>query len=229
MSRKTKRVVQEEAQPLIPTRKKLKAHTRGHGIYLRAMKRCPITLCVGPAGAGKTYMACGLAVEMFLAKEVDRIIITRPTVTCGEDNGFLPGTEQEKLEPFVIPMLEALEEFLSPKEVREHREKGIIQVKALAYMRGLTMHRSFVIADEMENASYSQVKMLLTRLGDSTKMVLVGDVTQSDVYPNGKDKPKNPFEQVMENLLDLDDVAQVSLGEADIMRPEIVKQIVLRL
>jgi phosphate starvation-inducible PhoH-like protein len=213
-------------EPLF-VRKKLRPATKNHLDYFRSIRKNHITLCYGPAGCGKTYQACGMAAGMLLKKQISRIVLTRPAVECGEKLGALPGELEDKLGPYLMPLYDALGDFLSLKELRQYQEDGIIEICPLAYMRGRTLRDAFVILDEAENCQYSQLKMFLTRYGHGAKMVVNGDVTQSDL-PD-RTRTKNPFERVVENLQNVDDIGIVRMTEADIMRPEIVKEIVKRL
>lgn len=208
-------------------RKKIRPATRNHLDYYRSIRRNRITLCSGPAGTGKTYMACGLAADMLLKKQIQRIVLTRPAVECGEKLGALPGELEDKLGPYLMPLYDALGDFLSLKELRQYQEDGIIEICPLAYMRGRTLREAFVILDEAENCQYSQLKMFLTRYGEGAKFVVNGDITQSDL-PD-RMRVKNPFERVIENLDEVEDIGIVRMTENDTMRPAIVKEIVKRL
>ena len=207
-------------------RKKLCAATPNHLNYLTSIWQNEITLCYGPAGSGKSYLASGYAAKLLLKGKIKKIVLSRPVVQCGENLGFLPGNGDEKLGPYLLPLFDSLADFLSPIEIEGARETGVIEICPLAYMRGRTLRDAFVILDEAENCSYAQLKMFLTRYGPGTKMVINGDVTQSDLPVQ---RTKNAFERVIENLQDVDGIGIVQMDESDIMRPEIVKEIVKRL
>lgn len=164
---------------------------------------------------------------MLLKEKIQKIILTRPAVECGEKLGALPGEIGDKLDPYLIPLFDSLGDFLSKQEIKQYQASGQIEVCALAYMRGRTLKNAFVILDEAENCQYTQLKMFLTRFGHNSKMVVNGDVTQSDL--NDRVTPKNPFERVVENLDDVDGIGICRMNESDIMRPEIVREIVKRL
>jgi len=139
-----------------------------------------IVFAIGPAGTGKTMLACQMAVKLFQEGEVDKIVVTRPAVSVDEQHGFLPGTLQQKMEPWTRPIFDVFEEYYYAKEIENFVKEGVIEISPLAYMRGRTFKKSFIIADEMQNATPSQMKMLLTRLGDGSKMVVTGDLQQAD-------------------------------------------------
>jgi phosphate starvation-inducible PhoH-like protein len=139
-----------------------------------------VVLAVGPAGTGKTLLAVQAAVKAFLDRDVDKIVLTRPAVTVDEDHGFLPGTLNEKMEPWLIPLFDVFQDYWSSRQIEYYVEHGKIQICPLAYMRGRTLKNAWIIADEMQNASASQMKMLLTRIGDASKMIITGDLNQSD-------------------------------------------------
>ena len=161
--------------------KPIKAKTVGQKAYVDAIKKNVITLGVGPAGTGKTYLAVAQAVAAFRAKEVNRIILTRPAVEAGERLGFLPGDLQSKVDPYLRPLYDALFELLGPETYQKYVERGNIEVAPLAYMRGRTLDDSFIILDEAQNTSREQMKMFLTRLGFGSKIVITGDITQIDL------------------------------------------------
>ncbi len=150
--------------------------------YLELLKnpRKYITFAIGPAGTGKTMLAVQMAIKLFKEGQISKIIVTRPAVSVDEDHGFLPGTLNQKMEPWTRPIFDVFEEYYHPKEIAEMLEDGVIEISPLAYMRGRTFKNAFVIADEMQNATPSQMKMLLTRLGDNTRMVVTGDLNQAD-------------------------------------------------
>src|SRR5699024_5549997 len=161
--------------------KPIKAKTLGQQRYLRAIEKHTITLGVGPAGTGKTYLAVAEAVAAFRAKAVNRIILTRPAVEAGERLGFLPGDLQNKVDPYLRPLYDALFDMLGPETYSKYLERGNIEVAPLAYMRGRTLDDSFIILDEAQNTSREQMKMFLTRLGFGSKIVITGDITQIDL------------------------------------------------
>ena len=161
--------------------KPIKAKTLGQKKYVEAIKNNVVTLGIGPAGTGKTYLAVAAAVAAFRAKEVNRIILTRPAVEAGERLGFLPGDLQSKVDPYLRPLYDALFEMLGPETYQKYLERGNIEVAPLAYMRGRTLDDSFIILDEAQNTSREQMKMFLTRLGFGSKIVITGDITQIDL------------------------------------------------
>jgi phosphate starvation-inducible protein PhoH and related proteins len=152
--------------------------------YVRAIRQHELTFCIGPAGTGKTYLAAVLAVQALLNGECERLILTRPAVEAGEKLGFLPGDLQQKVDPFLRPLYDALHEFIDADKIPSLMEKGTIEVAPLAYMRGRTLSNAFVIVDEAQNTTPSQMKMLLTRLGNRSRMVVTGDITQTDLPAN---------------------------------------------
>ncbi len=164
--------------------KPIKAKTIGQQKYLKAIGKHTITIGVGPAGTGKTYLAVAMAVAAFRAKAVNRIILTRPAVEAGERLGFLPGDLQNKVDPYLRPLYDALFDMLGPESYGKYLERGNIEVAPLAYMRGRTLDDSFIILDEAQNTTREQMKMFLTRLGFGSKIVITGDVTQIDLPPD---------------------------------------------
>ena len=202
--------------------KPIKAKTLGQQKDLRAIEKNTITLGVGPAGTGKTYLAVAEAVAAFRAKAVNRIILTRPAVEAGERLGFLPGDLQNKVDPYLRPLYDALFDMLGPEIYNKYLERGNIEVAPLAYMRGRTLDDSFIILDEAQNTTREQMKMFLTRLGFGSKIVITGDVTQIDLP---RDKVSG-LKEAMRVLDGVEDIAICRLGAQDVVRHALVQRIV---
>ncbi|MGN0520245.1 MAG: PhoH family protein [Candidatus Fimenecus sp.] len=202
--------------------KPVKPKTLGQKKYVEAIRQNTITLGAGPAGTGKTYLAVAMAVTAFRAKEVNRIILTRPAVEAGEKLGFLPGDLQQKVDPYLRPLYDALFDMLGAEAFQRYQERGSIEVAPLAYMRGRTLDDSFIILDEAQNTTKEQMKMFLTRLGFNSKMVVTGDITQIDL-PDGK---KSGLLQAMKILKDIPDISICRFTEKDVVRHKLVQDII---
>jgi phosphate starvation-inducible PhoH-like protein len=200
----------------------IRPKTVGQKAYVEAIDAHTITLGIGPAGTGKTYLAMAKAVQALQARQVNRIVLTRPAVEAGERLGFLPGTLNDKIDPYLRPLFDALHDMLDPDSIPKLMEAGTIEVAPLAYMRGRTLNDAFIILDEAQNTSAEQMKMFLTRLGFGAKMVVTGDVTQVDL-PGGI---ASGLRIVAEILADLDDVAICRLTSADVVRHQLVSAII---
>jgi len=201
--------------------KTVRAKTMGQKQYLQAIDDHTITFGIGPAGTGKTYLAVAKAVAALYRKQVSRIILTRPAVEAGERLGYLPGTLSEKIDPYLRPLFDALQEMLEPDATAKLMESGVIEVAPLAYMRGRTLNDSFIILDEAQNTTAEQMKMFLTRLGFGSKMVVTGDVTQVDL-PTGK----SGLDVATAILADVNDLYIARLSSKDVVRHELVTRIV---
>jgi phosphate starvation-inducible PhoH-like protein len=201
--------------------KVVRAKTVGQKNYLDAIDKHTITFGIGPAGTGKTYLAVAKSVAALYNKQVSRIILTRPAVEAGERLGFLPGTLSEKIDPYLRPLFDALQEMLEPEATNKLMEAGVIEVAPLAYMRGRTLNDSFIILDEAQNTTAEQMKMFLTRLGFGSKMVVTGDATQIDL-PTGK----SGLDVATKILKDVDDLHVARLSSKDVVRHELVTRIV---
>ena len=202
--------------------KPVKCKTVGQKEYVTAIKKNTITFGVGPAGTGKTYLAVCLAVAAFKSKEPEKIILTRPAVEAGEKLGFLPGDLQTKVDPYLRPLYDALQEMFGLETYAKLLEKGAIEVAPLAYMRGRTLSNAFVILDEAQNCTREQMKMFLTRLGEGSKMVVTGDLTQTDL-PDGK---TSGLKQAVTILKDVEGISVITLTEKDVVRHPLVMRIV---
>ena len=201
--------------------KTIRAKTSGQKTYLDSIDENTITFGIGPAGTGKTYLAVAKAVEALYNKEVSRIILTRPAVEAGEKLGFLPGTLSEKIDPYLRPLFDSLQEMLEPEVTAKMMDAGVIEVAPLAYMRGRTLNDSFIILDEAQNTTGEQMKMFLTRLGFNSKMVITGDVTQIDL-PGG-----NSGLRIAQNVLaDVEGLHISHLSSRDVVRNELVTRII---
>ena len=200
----------------------VKAKTIGQQTYLKAISKNTITIGVGPAGTGKTYLAVAQAVAAFRAKEVNRIILTRPAVEAGERLGFLPGDLQNKVDPYLRPLYDALFDMLGAETYNKYLERGNIEVAPLAYMRGRTLDDSFIILDEAQNTTREQMKMFLTRLGFGSKIVITGDVTQIDL-PGDK---VSGLKEAVKILDGVEDIAICRLTASDVVRHALVQKIV---
>ena len=200
----------------------VKAKTIGQQTYLKAISKNTITIGVGPAGTGKTYLAVAQAVAAFWAKEVNRIILTRPAVEAGERLGFLPGDLQNKVDPYLRPLYDALFDMLGPETYNKYLERGNIEVAPLAYMRGRTLDDSFIILDEAQNTTREQMKMFLTRLGFGSKIVITGDITQIDL-PGDK---VSGLKEAIKILDGVEDIAICRLTASDVVRHALVQRIV---
>ena len=204
------------------TGKPIKPKTLGQKEYVDAIRGNMVVFGLGPAGTGKTYLAVCLAVQAYKQKQIDKIILTRPAVEAGEKLGFLPGDLQTKVDPYLRPLYDALEEMLGAETYLKLMERGTIEVAPLAYMRGRTLSNAFIILDEAQNTTREQMKMFLTRLGDGSKMVVTGDVTQIDL-PDGK---RSGLEHAVNVLKDVDGIAEIYLTDKDVVRNPLVMSIV---
>lgn len=202
--------------------KPIKPKTMGQKRYCNAISQNTITFGVGPAGTGKTYLAVAMAVTAFRAKQVNRIILTRPAVEAGEKLGFLPGDLQSKVDPYLRPLYDALFDMLGAETYQKYVERGNIEVAPLAYMRGRTLDDSFIILDEAQNTTREQMKMFLTRLGFNSKMVITGDITQIDL-PNGA---RSGLKDCIKILRNIDDIAQCKFDAKDVVRHKLVQDII---
>jgi phosphate starvation-inducible PhoH-like protein len=200
----------------------VKPKTIGQKNYVEAIRNNTIVLGVGPAGTGKTYLAVAMAVSAFRAKDVNRIILTRPAVEAGEKLGFLPGDLQSKVDPYLRPLYDALFDMLGAETYQKCLERGNIEVAPLAYMRGRTLDDSFIILDEAQNTTTEQMKMFLTRLGFNSKMVVTGDVTQIDL-PEGR---KSGLKEVLKVLRGIEDIGICTFSQKDVVRHQLVQRIV---
>jgi phosphate starvation-inducible PhoH-like protein len=202
--------------------KLIKAQTENQRKMVSLMQKNDMLFAVGPAGTGKTYTAVALAVKALKEKEVRRIILTRPAVESGENLGFLPGDLKEKLDPYMQPLYDALRDMIPHEKLESHLEKGVIQIAPLAFMRGRTLDNAFVILDEAQNTTHSQMKMFLTRMGMHAKFIITGDPGQIDL-------PRKQVSGLKESLLalkDIDGIAQVYLDDKDVVRHRLVKRII---
>ena len=202
--------------------KPVKAKTLGQKKYIESIKDNTVVLGVGPAGTGKTYLAVAMAVSAFRAKEINRIILTRPAVEAGEKLGFLPGDLQQKVDPYLRPLYDALFDMLGAENFQKYQERGNIEVAPLAYMRGRTLDDSFIILDEAQNTTPEQMKMFLTRLGFNSKIVVTGDITQMDL-PDGK---RSGLVEAIKVLRHVEDVETVRFTERDVVRHKLVQDII---
>jgi phosphate starvation-inducible PhoH-like protein len=202
--------------------KTIRPKTLNQKRYVDAIDQHTVVFGIGPAGTGKTYLAVAKAVQALQAKQVNRIILTRPAVEAGEKLGFLPGTLTDKIDPYLRPLYDALHDMVDPDSIPRLMEAGTIEVAPLAYMRGRTLNDAFIILDEAQNTSTEQMKMFLTRLGFGSRVVVTGDVTQVDL-PSGTTSGLRVVEQI---LGDVDDVAFCRLGSSDVVRHRLVGQII---
>ena len=200
----------------------LKPKTLGQKKYVESIRTNTVTLGIGPAGTGKTYLAVAMAVQAFKAHEINRIILTRPAVEAGEKLGFLPGDLQNKVDPYLRPLYDALFDMLGAETFQKYQEKGNIEVAPLAYMRGRTLDDSFIILDEAQNTTPEQMKMFLTRLGFNSKAVITGDITQIDL----PDSKKSGLIEAQRVLREVEDIAIVTFTEKDVVRHKIVQDII---
>ncbi|MGD0338081.1 MAG: PhoH family protein [Bacteroidota bacterium] len=200
----------------------IRAKTPGQKEYLKQVKKNDIVFAIGPAGTGKTYLAVAIAVASLKNREVERIILARPAVEAGESLGFLPGDLKEKIDPYLRPLYDALDDMLPAEKLRTYIEKRIIEIAPLAYMRGRTLNNSFVILDEAQNAIGMQMKMFLTRLGVNSKAIITGDITQIDL----PQKSVSGLVQIQDILKGIDGVAFVYFDRNDVVRHKLVKDII---
>jgi len=200
---------------------RVRPKTKGQKEYIEAIKTHDVVFAIGPAGTGKTYLAVAMALDYLRSGKVQRIILTRPAVEAGEKLGFLPGDLLEKVDPYLRPLYDSIMDMIHPDRFYSYREKGIIEIAPLAYMRGRTLNNSFIILDEAQNTTYHQMKMFLTRLGFNSKAVITGDITQLDI-----EKEKSGLIECQRILKGVEGIAFVYLTEDDVVRNSLVKRII---
>lgn len=225
LERENKDVIKGLLSDVIVTRadgKPIKPKTLGQRSYIEKIRNNDVVFGIGPAGTGKTYLAVAMAVRAFKAGEVDRIILTRPAVEAGESLGFLPGDLQDKVDPYLRPLYDGLFDILGFDTYQNLVEKGLIEVAPLAYMRGRTLDRSFVILDEAQNTTHEQMKMFLTRLGFGSKAIITGDKTQVDL-PRGKKSGIRAAEHILRNV---EGIAFMEFSSIDVVRHPLVQRII---
>ncbi len=200
----------------------IRAKTFRQRQYIDAIRRRDLTFCIGPAGTGKTYLAVVVAVQALLSNQVEKLILTRPAVEAGEKLGFLPGDLQQKVNPYLRPLYDAIYEFIDPEKVPNLMERGVIEVAPLAYMRGRTLNHAFVIVDEAQNTTPAQMKMVLTRLGFRSRMVVTGDTTQTDLPLN----QQSGLAAALQILKDVEGIGFCQFSKKDVVRNPLVQRIV---
>ncbi|MEK7749078.1 MAG: PhoH family protein [Bacteroidota bacterium] len=200
----------------------VKARTPGQKLYVQEARKNDLVFAIGPAGTGKTYLAVAMAVAALKNRDVTKIILARPAVEAGESLGFLPGDFREKIDPYLRPLYDALDDMLSAEKLRSYLEKRIVEIVPLAYMRGRTLHNAFVILDEAQNASAIQMKMFLTRLGAHSRGIITGDITQIDL----PQKTTSGLVQIQEVLKQIQGVSFVYLDRNDVVRHKLVRDII---
>jgi phosphate starvation-inducible PhoH-like protein len=200
----------------------IRAKTFRQRQYIQALRKNDLTLCTGPAGTGKTFLAVVVAVQALLANQYERLILTRPAVEAGEKLGFLPGDLQQKVNPYLRPLYDAINEFIDPEKVPNLIERGVIEVAPLAYMRGRTLNNAFVIVDEAQNTTPAQMKMVLTRLGFRSRMVVTGDMTQTDLPQN----QQSGLAVALKILQNVEGIAFCEFSQKDVVRHPLVQRIV---
>ena len=205
-------------------RKILRPKTRNQENYMGFINKSDVTFCSGPAGSGKTSVSVGMACEYLIEKKIDKIIITRPVVESGRGLGHLPGTLVEKINPYLIPILEEMNKYLTKATVEAYRKKNIIELCPLEYMRGRNFHGCFMILDEAQNATFEQIKMFITRIGQQSKAVINGDLRQSDLGSQ-----QGGLYTCMKKLSEIPSVGVCKLGYEDIVRSDIVSKILMKL
>jgi phosphate starvation-inducible PhoH-like protein len=210
------------SRPRVFGKKTVTPKSSNQRLYMEAIEKHDMTFAVGPGGSGKTYLAVAMAVSALLTKQVDRIILARPAVEAGERLGFLPGTLQEKIDPYMRPLYDALYDMLDADKLERFLEKGIVEVAPLAFMRGRTLNDSFVILDEAQNTTSEQMKMFLTRLGFNSKAVITGDITQIDL-PSGR---RSGLVEALEVVGRIAGIAFINFNERDVVRHNLVQQII---
>ena len=206
-------------------RRRVTARTPNQKKVLQSIKSSDITLCEGPAGSGKTHLSVGAAVEYFLRGDVEKIVVTRPIVQAGERIGFLPGTAEQKLDPYLQPVFDEFSYFLSQSEIAELKNSKKLEVVPLALMRGRNFHKAFIIGDEMQNATYDQMKMFITRMGMDSKLIISGDSKQSDL----EYKHRGAFTFCLQQLVNIDRISICYLEGKDIVRNPIIPIVLERL
>jgi phosphate starvation-inducible PhoH-like protein len=218
----TLRGLVESPRPRVLGKKSVTPKSPNQRLYLEAMDANDMVFAIGPGGTGKTYLAVAMAVSALLGKAVDRIILVRPAVEAGEKLGYLPGTLQEKVDPYMRPLYDALHDLLEADKLTRFLERGIIEVAPLAFMRGRTLNNSFVILDEAQNTTSEQMKMFLTRLGFNSKAVITGDITQIDLPP----ERRSGLVEALDVVGHIDDIGIVRFNERDVVRHNLVQQII---
>lgn len=201
---------------------KIAARTKAQKEYIKQLRNNTLTFAAGPAGTGKTYLATALAVEKLMRKEIEKIVLTRPVVEAGENLGFLPGTLEEKIDPYLRPFFDAINEMIGAEKVQKLIEQSVIEIAPLAYMRGRTIKNSFMLLDEAQNTTEMQMKMFLTRLGENSQVVVTGDLTQVDLPY----KVKSGLRDAVERLDNIDDIHIIKFNAKDVIRHELVSKIV---
>ncbi len=213
----------EDGEVILYTKSQIiRARTPGQKEYVRQIRKNDIVFAVGPAGTGKTYLAVAFAVAALKNNEITKIVLTRPAVEAGESLGFLPGDLKEKIDPYLRPLYDALDDMIPPEKLRTYVERRVVEIAPLAYMRGRTINNAYVILDEAQNASAMQMKMFLTRLGPNSRAIVTGDVTQIDL-PN---KQTSGLVQIQEVLRNIEGIAFVYFDRNDVVRHKLVKDII---
>lgn len=226
-AKKKSRVIDATNEIVVPQlyRNRLRPRTDNQKEYIRNIAENSITFCQGVAGSGKTHIAIGMALEYLLDEKVKKIVITRPVVESGEKIGYLPGTAEEKLHPYLLPLLDEINHFIAGSQYTSLKTNNKVEIVPLGLMRGRNFHDCFIVADECQNASYDQLKMLLTRLGNNSKMVLTGDISQSDLHKH----MRGGFLDIMQALDGVDGISISHLDFSDIVRNPIISKILARL
>lgn len=212
----------EETIDLLEKARRVAPRTPGQAEYVKAIRENDLVFCVGPAGSGKTYLAVAMAVNALRQEQVKKIVLVRPAVEAGERLGFLPGDLLAKVNPFLRPLLDAMNEMLDYEQVKRYMERDVVEIVPLAFMRGRTLNNTFIILDEGQNTTVTQMKMFLTRLGNGSRMVVTGDTTQSDLPPT----VTSGLLDAIERLQEVEGIAHVRLTGRDIVRHRLVKEIV---